>query len=57
VVDTVGNCLVIDTKPGAYDINGLKLLGNKTGYCNESAAQKCPQVGSGRCVKGMISRG
>jgi hypothetical protein len=30
VVDTVGNCSVIDTRPSAYKISGLEILGDKT---------------------------
>jgi hypothetical protein len=29
VVNTVGNCPVINTKPSPYDISGLKILGER----------------------------
>jgi hypothetical protein len=30
VIDTVGNCSVVDTKPSPHGISGLKLLGDKS---------------------------
>jgi hypothetical protein len=38
VIDTVGNCAVIDTHPSKID--GLKILGHKGGYDSVQAAQK-----------------
>ena len=38
VIDTVGNCAVIDTRPSKVD--GLKILGDKAGYDSVKAAQK-----------------
>jgi len=55
VVDTVGNCAVIDTQPSPYGVSGLKILGNKSGYSSLSAAQK--QIKSDMSVcKGTIQR-
>ena len=60
VVDTVGNCSVIDTKPSAYKISGkisgLKILGDKNGYATLSAAEKALKSEGSRC-KGMMDRG
>jgi len=56
VVDTVGNCSVIDTKPSAYKISGLKILGDKNGYASLSAAEKALKSEVSRC-KGMMDRG
>jgi hypothetical protein len=53
VDDTVGNCAVIDTKPSAYDISGLKIIGNKSGYPNLSAAQKEMKSDTSVC-KGLV---
>jgi hypothetical protein len=39
VRDTVGNCGVIDAKPGPYDISGLHTLGDKSGYKSIKAAK------------------
>jgi hypothetical protein len=38
VIDTVGNCAVIDTHPSKVD--GLKILGDQAGYGSVQAAQK-----------------
>ena len=38
VIDTVGNCAVVDTHPGK--LSGLKILGNKGGYKSEADAKK-----------------
>jgi hypothetical protein len=40
VDDTVGNCGVIDAKPSPYDISGLNILGDKSGYKTIKAAKK-----------------
>jgi hypothetical protein len=55
VVDTVGNCSVIDTKPSAYDVSGLKILGDKSGYSSPDAAMKALKSGGAEC-KGTIDR-
>ena len=52
VIDTAGNCSVIDIKPGVH--SGLKLLGDKRGYSNPSDAAKALK-GSSQC-KGIIDR-
>jgi hypothetical protein len=55
VIDTVGNCAVVDTRPSPYGISGLKILGNKSGYSSLSAAQK--QIKSDMSVcKGTVQR-
>ncbi len=56
VVDTVGNCSVIDTKPSPYGVSGLKILGDGSGYSTPSAAEGALKSDSSRC-KGMIERG
>ncbi len=38
VMDTVGNCSVVDSHPSSA--SGMKILGEKNGYSNESDAQK-----------------
>jgi len=55
VIDTVGNCAVIDTKPSPYHISGLKILGQKSGYSNMEAAQKALKSDSSQC-KGTVER-
>lgn len=55
VVDTVGNCAVIDTKPSGYGVSGLKILGEKSGYSSIDAAAKALKSDSSTC-KGMIDR-
>ena len=55
VVDTVGNCSVVDTKPSPHSISGLKLLGDKGGYSSPSAAANALKSDSSQC-KGMIQR-
>jgi opacity protein-like surface antigen len=55
VVDTVGNCSVIDTKPSPYSISGLKVLGDQSGYSSPSDASKALNSDSSQC-KGMIQR-
>jgi hypothetical protein len=55
VIDTVGNCAVIDTKPSPYDTSGLKILGQKSGYANMDAAQKALKSNSSQC-KGTVER-
>jgi hypothetical protein len=55
VDDTVGNCAVIDSKPSPYDISGLKVLGDKSGYSSLSAAEKEVKSDKGVC-KGYVQR-
>jgi hypothetical protein len=38
VTDTVGNCSVVDSKPGQS--SGLKIVGDKGGYSSSDAASK-----------------
>lgn len=38
VIDTVGNCAVVDTMPSKA--SGLKILGDRDGFNSEAAAQK-----------------
>ncbi|MGO8841261.1 MAG: hypothetical protein ACLQF1_09055 [Methyloceanibacter sp.] len=38
VMDTVGNCAVVDTLPSK--VSGLKIVGDKVGYKTEAEAQK-----------------
>jgi hypothetical protein len=49
VVDTVGNCSVIDTKPSPYNISGLKVLGDQSGYSSPQAAEKALNSDSSQC--------
>jgi hypothetical protein len=51
VVDTVGNCSVIDTKPSPHDISGLKVLGDKSGYPSAADAQKALGSDSSQCKR------
>jgi hypothetical protein len=55
VVDTVGNCSVIDTKPSPYGVSGLKILGDQSGYSSPAAAQKALRSDNSQC-KGTIQR-
>jgi hypothetical protein len=55
VDDTVGNCAVIDTKPSPYGISGLKIIGDKSGYPNLSAAQNEMKSDKSVC-KGFVER-
>jgi hypothetical protein len=55
VIDTVGNCAVIDTKPSPYDVSGLKILGQKSGYSNMGSAQKALKS-DGTLCKGTVER-
>ncbi len=55
VEDTVRNCSVIDSKPSPYNISGLKILGDESGYNNLPAAEK--EVKSDRAAcKGFVER-
>jgi hypothetical protein len=52
VVDTVGNCAVVDSKPSASA--GMKVLGNKSGYPSKDAADKAlKESAKGKC-KGIV---
>ena len=42
VTDTVGNCSVVDSKPGQS--SGLKIVGDKGGYSSSDAAAKCSRI-------------
>jgi hypothetical protein len=55
VIDTVGNCSVIDTKPSSLNVSGLKILGNQSGYSNADDAAKVLKSNSSQC-KGRIDR-
>jgi hypothetical protein len=55
VVDTVGNCSVIDTKPSPYSVSGLKILGDKSGYASPTAAERVFKSDGSEC-KGLIER-
>jgi hypothetical protein len=55
VDDTVGNCAVVDSQPSPYGISGLKILGDKSGYPNLSAAQKEIKSDQSAC-KGVVER-
>jgi hypothetical protein len=55
VVDTVGNCSVIDTKPSPYGVSGLRILGDKSGYSSPSSAENALSSGHSQCM-GMIER-
>ena len=54
VIDTVGNCAVIDTQPSPRDVSGLKILGNKGGYPSPSGAEQILKSDSSAC-KGIVS--
>lgn len=55
VIDTVGNCAVVDTRPSPYGISGLRIIGNKSGYPNLPAAQKELKSNMSVC-KGTVQR-
>jgi hypothetical protein len=55
VIDTVGNCAVVDSRPSAYDISGLKILGDKSGYSSLSRAEQELKSDRSAC-KGTVSR-
>jgi hypothetical protein len=50
IMDTVGNCAVVDTQPSQG--SGLKILGNKGGYTSEADAAKA----FGSTCKGKMDR-
>jgi hypothetical protein len=45
VLDTVGNCAVVDAKPGA----GLKIIGDKGGYASLESANKALKDSKAEC--------
>jgi hypothetical protein len=55
VDDTVGNCAVVDSKPSPYDISGLKIVGDKSGYSSLPAAEKEIKADKRAC-KGIVER-
>ena len=55
VIDTVGNCAVVDSRPSPYGISGLRIIGNKSGYPNLPAAQKELKSNLSVC-KGTVQR-
>ena len=55
VEDTVRNCSVIDSKPSPYNISGLKILGDKSGYSSLSAAENEIKSDKSAC-KSIVSR-
>jgi hypothetical protein len=52
IVDPVGNCAVVDSKPGAGA--GMKVLGNKDGYPSKDAADKALKDSSKGTCKGVV---
>jgi hypothetical protein len=51
-IDTVGNCSIIDSKPGANA--GMTILGDKNGYASkEDAAKALKALPKGKC-KGVV---
>jgi hypothetical protein len=55
VLNTVGNCSVIDAKPSPYDVCGLNVVGDKSGYSSIPAAENVIKSDVSRC-KGTIER-
>jgi len=51
VTDTVGNCSVVDSKPGQS--SGLKIVGDKGGYSSSDAASKVLKDMTKKC-KGVV---
>ena len=45
VVDTVGNCAVVDAKPA----DGLKIIGDKNGYTSSDSANKALKDAKAEC--------
>jgi hypothetical protein len=52
VLDTVGNCAVVDAKPGA----GLEIIGDKGGYASLESANKALRDAKAKC-KGVVGTG
>ncbi len=51
-MDTVGNCSIVDSKPGASA--GMTILGDKNGYASkEDAAKALKALPKGKC-KGVV---
>ncbi len=55
VDDTVGNCAVVDLRPSPYQISGLKIIGEKSGYSSLPAAEKEIKSDRSAC-KGIVER-
>jgi hypothetical protein len=55
VIDTVGNCAVVDSRSSGYHISGLKILGDRSGYSSLSGAEQELKSDSSAC-KGTVSR-
>jgi hypothetical protein len=55
VDDTVANCAVVDSRPSPYDISGLKIIGDKSGYSSLPAAEKEIKSDKSAC-KGIVER-
>jgi hypothetical protein len=55
VLDTVGNCSVIDAKPSPNRVCGLNVIGDKSGYSNISGAENAIKSDASRCI-GKIER-
>jgi hypothetical protein len=55
VDDTVGNCAVVDSRPSPYQISGLKIIGDKSGYSSLPAAEKEIKSDRSAC-KGVVER-
>jgi hypothetical protein len=54
VIDTQGNCAVVDTRPSSASISGLKILGDRNGYSSLSSAQQA--LKSDKACKGNVGR-
>ena len=50
VMDTVGNCAVVDAKPA----DGLKIIGDENGYASSEAANKTLSNAKAEC-KGSVN--
>jgi hypothetical protein len=50
--DTVGNCSVVDSKPGAHA--GMKILGKKAGYATKDEAAKALKALPKNKCKGVV---
>ena len=54
VIDTQGNCAVVDTMPSSTRSSGLRILGDRHGYSSLSSAQQA--LKSDKACKGNIGR-
>ena len=52
VVDTVGNCAIVDDKPA----DGLEILGDRDGYASSASADKALKDAKAKC-KGVVGTG